>query len=430
MILRDPVHGLVSFETADAAIVPALVAAAETQRLRHIRQLGLSSLAFPGADHTRFSHAIGTAHVMMLFIERLRALHDELPYWQRLTTERAREALAAALLHDVGHGPLSHLFEGAMPDCPRHEAWTERILVDPETEVHRVLSEHDPQLPERVARLVHGQHELTFLARTVSGNFDVDRCDYLLRDAHFTGVGYGNFDLPWLVRSLRLGTPETPDAAPPLAIDGPKGLPAIESFVLARLFMVQQVYFHKASRASEWMLTRILNRVRELLVDGTPVAGAPPAIVSLAHTGDAPLHDYLALDDTVLWSALSAWRSSNDPLLRDLANRLCSRRLFKTVELYGQQAEAPDRLEALDIARSIAKAEGFEPEVYVGLDVATDTPFDDRNEYLTVMFPSGVQRRPVEVSFLLARLRGEQQQRVRLVFPAELRRRIVEAVNP
>jgi HD superfamily phosphohydrolase len=430
MILRDPVHGLVSFETVEAAIVPELMAAAETQRLRHIRQLGLTSLAFPGADHTRFSHAVGTAHVMMLFIQRLRALHDELPFWQRLTTERARDALAAALLHDVGHGPLSHLFEEAMPDCPRHEQWTERIVLDPGTQVHRALAGHDPQLPSRVARLVHGEHELPFLARTVSGNFDVDRCDYLLRDAHFTGVSYGNFDLAWLVRSLRLGAVEAPDRAPPLAIDGPKGLPAIESFVLARLFMVQQVYFHKASRSSEWMLTRILHRVRELLLDGTVVPGVPPAIVSLVHTGDAPLGQYLALDDTVLWSALSAWRSSPDPVLKDLSNRLCSRQLFKTVELYGEQAQEPDRIEALSVARSIAEAEGFAPEVYVGLDIASDTPFDDRNDGLAVMFPNGVQRRPAEVSFLLARLRGQQQQRVRLIFPPELRARIVEAVNP
>jgi HD superfamily phosphohydrolase len=430
MILRDPVHGLVSFETADAALVPPLVATAETQRLRHIRQLGLTSLAFPGADHTRFSHAIGTAHVMMRFIERLRSLHDQLPFWQRVTTERARDALTAALLHDVGHGPLSHLFEEAMPDCPSHEQWTERILLDPGTQVHQVLAEHDPQLPLRVARLVRGENELAFLARTVSGTVDVDRCDYLLRDAHFTGVSYGNFDLPWLVRSLRFGSPETPGSAPPLAIDGPKGLPAIESFVLSRLFMVQQVYFHKASRASEWMLTRILNRVRELIIDGTVLPGAPPALVSLAHTGDAPLGEYLALDDTVLWSALSAWRSSNEPVLRDLTNRLCSRQLFKTVELYGQQARSPDRLEALGVARSIAQAEGFEPEVYVGLDIASDTPFDDRNDRLAVMFPNGIQRRPAEVSFLLARLRGQQQQRVRLIFPPELRARIVEAINP
>jgi hypothetical protein len=428
MILRDPVHGLVAFETVESSIVPRLMTAREVQRLRGIRQLGLTSLAFPGADHTRFSHAVGTAHVMMLFVARLRALDDELPFWQRLTTERARDALAAALLHDLGHGPLSHLFEDAWPDCPRHEVWTERILLDSASEVHRLLAELDSHLPARVASLVRGQHELPYLARTVSGTFDVDRCDYLLRDAHFTGVGYGSFDLPWLVRSLRFGTPQNPGSAPPLAIDGPKGLPAIESFILARLFMVQQVYFHKASRASEWMLTRALGRARQLMLDGTRLPAVPSAFVSFALHGDASLGEYLELDDTVLWSALSAWRSSGDRVLKDLCSRLLRRDLFKTLELYGEQALPDQRYDALERARSVAQDHGFDPEVYVGLDVASDVPFDDNNEPLAVRFPNGVERRPGDVSFLLERLRGQRQQRVRITFPSELREQIAQAV--
>src|SRR5690554_3509953 len=244
MILRDPVHGLVSFETDEQRIVVELLSAREVQRLRRIRQLGLASLAYPGADHTRFSHAVGAAHVMVRFIDRLRAIHGELPFWQRLTTERARDGLAAALLHDVGQGPFSHLFEEAVSGSPRHESWTARIVLDPSTEVNRILRRYDPALPDRVVALIEGRHELTYLARTVSGSFDVDRCDYLLRDAHFTGVSYGRFDLDWLLRSLRLGAPRSaatdgsPAIAPSLASDGAKGLPAIESFILARLFKI------------------------------------------------------------------------------------------------------------------------------------------------------------------------------------------------
>jgi len=120
MILRDPVHGLIAFETAENAIVPRLLATAEVQRLRRIRQLGLTSLAYPGAEHTRFAHALGAAHVMQLFLARLRQIDGELPFWQRVTSEQAGDAIAAALLHDVGHGPFSHLFEVALPDAPHH----------------------------------------------------------------------------------------------------------------------------------------------------------------------------------------------------------------------------------------------------------------------------------------------------------------------
>ena len=211
----------------------------EVQRLRHVRQLGVTSLAFPGAEHTRFAHATGAAFVMKQLLVRLRAIQSELPFWQQVTTDRARDALAAAFLHDVGHGPLSHLFEDAIPGVPHHEAWSERILLDSSTGVNKALRELDPQMPERVAALVRGEHELPFLAKAVSGTFDVDRCDYLLRDAHATGVRYGVYDLDWLLRSLRFAPAPSEKIAPALAIDGAKGLPAIEAFLLARLFMFQ-----------------------------------------------------------------------------------------------------------------------------------------------------------------------------------------------
>lgn len=429
VILRDPVHGLVTFEEPEERIVFLLLEAREVQRLRRIRQLGLASLAYPGADHTRFSHAVGAAFVMTRLLRRLRSIQEELPFWQRVTTERAREALAAALLHDLGHGPFSHLFEQVVPNAERHEAWTRRILLDPGTDVHRILTGLDPTLPERVADLVEGRHELTYLARAVSGSFDVDRCDYLLRDAHATGVGYGRFDLDWLLRSLCFGVPDGEGAAPPLAIDGQKGIPAIESFFLARLFMFQQVYFHKTERACEWMLARILERAREVIADGARLAGTPPGILALAREGTASLGDYLALDDPQLWVALSAWQSASDPVLSDLVARLHGRHLFKTLELHGEQATPLGRVEALEAAREAAAKTSLDPRVYVGLDVASTVAFDDGDDPLLVRFPGGKTRALADVSFLLGRLRGERMERVRLVFAGELRETIRAAVG-
>ena len=428
MILRDPVHGLVSFETPEESIVAELLETAEVQRLRRIRQTGLASLAYPGADHTRFAHAIGAACVMTKLIRRLRDLHDELPFWQRLTTERARDALAAALLHDVGHGPFSHLFEQALPDSKKHEDWTTRIVLDPSTDVHKVLKRFDSGLPERVVDLVHGRHDLTFLARAVSGTFDVDRCDYLLRDAHATGVTYGSFDLDWLLRSLCFGIAEN-GQAPPLAIDGAKGIPAIESFILARLFMFQQVYFHKTERASEWMLARIFSEVTKMLGNGDVLPATPPAIVSLAQGGDAELSEYLDLDDASLWVALSAWRRTKNPVLADLTTRFHARKLFKTYELFDERATPDARVEALDIAREVAEERGLDPQIYVGLDAASTVAFDDVRDPLTVVFPGGRTRALADVSFLLARLRSEKMSRIRLIFAPELRDEIVRRLE-
>ena len=425
MILRDPVHGLISFEADEFSIVPRLMQAEEVQRLRRIRQLGLTSLAYPGADHTRFSHAIGAAHVMTRFIGRMSQIQGDLPPRLRVSREQATLAVAAAFLHDLGHGPLSHLFEEALPEGPSHEAWTVRLILDPSSSVHRILSETDRELPERVAELIGGRHELAFLSSTVSGTFDVDRCDYLLRDAHFTGVSYGSFDLDWLVRSLRFGLPEAPGRAPHLAVDGVKGLPAIESFVLARLFMFQQVYFHKASRASEWHFSRILARIHQIARDGGRIDPMPPGIESLLRHGEASLPDYLALDDNVLWSALASWRTQGDAILRDLCERLYSRRLFKTLELFGEERTPGRYRELLEFARSRARALGFDPDYYVGIDEAVDVPFDNAKERLEVIFPDNVARAPRDVSFILGRLSGETLTRTRLVFPKELRSEVL-----
>lgn len=430
MILRDPVHGLVAFEGDEENVVERLLDTREVQRLRRVRQLGVTSLAFPGAEHSRFAHAVGAAFVMKLLLARLRAIHGELPEPQRVTSDRAREALAAALLHDVGHGPLSHLFEHAIPGAPHHEAWTERIVSDPCTDVHRVLSSIDASLPSRVVDLVHGRHDLPYLARAVSGEFDVDRCDYLLRDAHATGVRYGLYDLDWLLRSLRFAPASSALAsAPELAIDGAKGLPAIEAFITARLFMFQQVYLHKATRVAEWMIRTILARAVALLRGGARLDAVPPAIAAGARGEPIALDDYLELDDGVLWGAMHAWEKADDAPLADLSRRIRARRLFKTLELFGDQATAEGCDRALAVARDAAKKRGLDPDAHVGIDVASDEPFGGEASPLMVVYAKGPARPLHEVSFLLGRLAGQQLSRVRLVFAPELRDAVTHAVG-
>lgn len=425
MILRDPVHGILAFESGESSIVERLLEAPELQRLRRVRQLGVTSLAFPGAEHTRFAHALGTAHVMQRLISRLREIHEALPFWQRLTSDRAQDALAAALLHDVGHGPLSHLFESALPDLPHHETWSERIILDPSSGVNQVLVASDPGRPARVAALVAGRHELPYLAHAVSGILDVDRCDYLLRDAHATGVRYGQYDLDWLLRSLRFGLGDT-EHPPRLAVDGAKGLVAVEEFLLARFFMFQQVYFHKSTRAAECMIRAALRVAVRSLADGDDLPEAPQALRRAARGEEISLGEYLGLDDVVLWSALRAWESAKNPVLADLSRRIRLRDLAKTLEVFGTDEE---KGAALATARDLARARGFDPEVYVELDVAEDTPFDPDGDPPLVLFSKGPPRALREVSFLLGRLAGETVSKARIVFPRELRDEIVAALS-
>ena len=195
------------------------------QRLRRIRQLGVASLAFPGAEHTRFAHAIGAAHVMKRLLARLRDVHGDFRSGSRLTSERARERSPRRSSTTSGTARSRTSSRTRIPGAPRTtRSGATRIILDGDSDVHRVLAEDDPA-PARARRRARARrHPLAYLARAVSGTLDVDRCDYLLRDAHATGVRYGDYDLDWLLRSLTLrARRRARHAAPPLAIDGAKG---------------------------------------------------------------------------------------------------------------------------------------------------------------------------------------------------------------
>lgn len=418
MLLRDPVHGLIRFGGDAARLITRLLDCSEVQRLRRIRALGLASLAFPGGEHARFSHAVGSAHVMQRYLDRVRALSTELPSHDRIDAGWGLVALAAALLHDLGHGPLSHTFEAVLPHAPRHEVWTSRILLDPDTEVHRVLVGVDPEMPGLVERLIHGQGPIGHLARAVSGTFDVDRCDYLMRDSYMTGVRYGLLDVDWLLASLRLYVPAASTSAR-LAVDGEKGLTAVEGFFLARLYMYRQVYLHKAVRAAEMMIRALFIRLAEL----GPEPGTPPAIEAMLRGSDVDVRTYLDLDDHALSSALAAYTRSADPTLRSLAAGLHERRLFKTLRLSpdADTAEARARLGAVLVAAGVA------PDYLGAIDrVEIDAYTED--EGLMVLRGGGRVQRLLDASPVLRGLARERFVHHRAVFPAFVRSRVAEAL--
>ena len=423
MILRDPVHGLVAFEGDAERVVMALLATREVQRLRRVRQLGLTSLVFPGAEHSRFAHAVGAAHVMVRLQERLRARQDALPSSQRLDDEAARDAIAAALLHDLGHGPFSHLFEDVLPRKKSHEDWTSELILDPDSEIHRALEGLSRGMASRVVALLLGTHPIAWLSRTLSGTLDVDRSDYLLRDSHMTGVRYGIYDLDWLLRALAFTQLESGEWV--LAIEGRKGLPPIESFFLARQFMYQQVYHHKATRAAECLILAMFVRLAELIQEGASPPGTPAAIEAAVLGEPIARRGYLELDDPFLMSCFARWEDSDDPLLADFAARLRHRRLPKTIPLPDREDARLTWEEARMRAEDVARTKGLRPDLAVWRDVATDVPYEEpltpSADGLWVM----VSRQPVmrlgEASFLLRQIRNQTIVRPRLIFAADIR---------
>ncbi|KPK15309.1 MAG: hypothetical protein AMJ62_09695 [Myxococcales bacterium SG8_38] len=428
MILRDPVHGLIAFEGTAERVVRSLLDTREVQRLRRVRQLGLASLVFPGAEHTRFSHAIGTAYVMQALQDRIDACAHELPPDQRLDEEARADGLAAALLHDLGHGPFSHLFEEVLPHAKHHEQWTQEILLDPSTEVHRTMEEISAGMSDRVASLLDGSYRLGYLSQSVSGTLDVDRADYLLRDSHMTGVRYGLYDLDWLLRALTFASVNDRWV---LAIQGRKGLPPAESFFLGRHFMYEQVYHHKATRAAEALVRAIFMRVSELIFDGTPPEPLLPAFRAAALGESLSLGEYLRMDDAELLTCLSAWEHGRDPTLAELSKRLRCRALPKTIPLPDHRPELWN--EALARTQDIVSERGVRTDLTVWLDVADDVPYaepvDGSANGLWVVLRHQPLQPLGDASFLLGELRNKRIERPRLIFPAEFRQEVLAAMH-
>lgn len=336
---RDPIHGNL---TIPDPLILDLIDTYEFQRLRRIRQLGSCFMVFHGAEHSRFQHALGTMWLMHCVLERW----DQEGVLQ-LAPEIRKAALAAALLHDVGHGPFSHALEHTFSGL-NHEKLGFQIITGP---LGEVLRAHNCD-PRTVVELLTNEYKEPVLCELLSGQIDVDRMDYLQRDSLYTGVKYGLFDSERILSTLvplRAALNQEKLFAPTreglvLAID-PKGVLAVEEFLFSRYFMYWQVYLHRAVRSAELMLRLILKRAREVFKENNEDLWLPPNLQFLfaldqteTKTEPTPefLHNFLSLDDFDLFHAFKMWRLSGDEVLRDLANRFLSRKLFKGAELSSQ----------------------------------------------------------------------------------------------
>jgi HD superfamily phosphohydrolase len=265
--LRDPVHGSIGFENTREKLVLDLINTREFQRLRRIRQLGALFLTFHGAEHTRFTHSVGVAWMAKRIFDSL----DAQGQLARRSPARERTrlvAIVAALLHDLGHGPFSHLYEKVFDDR-RHEEWTARIIRDPGSEAGRILRRAG--MTDEILAVYDRRYKPAFVSDLVSSQLDADRLDYLLRDSLMTGVAYGQYDLEWILINLRLAR-RGRDGDLRLCLNAAKGYHAAEQFVIARYLMYQQVYYHKTARAAEQMIRMALQR----LVDAHRATGRFP----------------------------------------------------------------------------------------------------------------------------------------------------------
>ena len=282
--VRDPVHGLIVFsDSGDNARLDRaawkLLNTREFQRLRRIRQLGVTEATFPGATHTRFAHSIGVFHTARKLVELVRRFSLDAEF----NKPRADIAVLAALVHDIGHGPFSHDFESAQKDRgidKRHEKWTAELVRDTSGSIFEILEWFRRGAAEEVAELLEAENPLDEYHAIVSSSFDADRLDYLRRDRLMTGSGAGAIDFDWLIDNIRIA--DVPVAGDDDE-DGPtfrtfcldeKAVQAAEAFLLSRYHLFEQVYLHKTTRGIEVLLKQLFHRVASAAEDGSfPVLG-------------------------------------------------------------------------------------------------------------------------------------------------------------
>lgn len=311
-IINDPVHG---FITLPKGLILDLIDHPFFQRLRRIRQLGLTELVYPGANHTRFHHALGAMHLMGLALETLREKGHT------ISGEEEEAARIAILMHDIGHGPFSHALENSILDGISHE---ELSLLFMER-----LNFHFGGSLDLAIRMFRGNYERPFFYQLISGQLDLDRMDYLLRDCFFTGVAEGSISAGRLLKMVNVHDEE-------LVIDE-KAIYSVENFLSSRRLMYWQVYLHKTTVSAEEMLIQLMRRARTLMQAGMRLsmpAALEPFFKQPLGAGDfarSPelLNAFSMLDDYDIWYCIKEWASHPDFVLAFLARGLMDRRLLK-----------------------------------------------------------------------------------------------------
>jgi HD superfamily phosphohydrolase len=358
-IYRDPVHNIIPLrdDTAEGRLMIRLIDTPEFQRLRRIKQLGLGLYTYQGAEHSRFTHSLGALHLMTRILDRLSDRYEIAP-------EDRAAARAAALLHDVGHGPFSHAMEKVLG--VHHEQLTMLAVTSEDTALSRTLRSYSTELPQRVASIIEGTFKPAALAQLVSSQLDVDRMDYLLRDSLMTGAKYGLYDLEWIINALQI------DEEGDRIYVAARGIYAVEEYLQARYYMFRQVYFHRTLRSAEAVLRSGLRRALELVERGEQVWCALGSFEKILRRQSLLITEHLEMDDSDVIFHMKQWQRSSDPVLNDLSRRFVGRRLFKAIDLDMPEAE---RKEFLDAARAVVERAGFPPEYYFIEDRASDVPY-------------------------------------------------------
>lgn len=311
-IINDPVFGFINIPDG---ILYTIVQHPLLQRLTRIKQMGITSVVYPGAQHTRFQHSLGAFYLVSEAIVQLKAKGID------ITDEEAEAVKIAILLHDVGHGPFSHVFEDTIIKDVAHEEISLMLMKHMNDEMGGKL--------DLAICIFKNEYSKMFLHQLINGQLDMDRLDYLRRDSFYTGVTEGNIGSARIIKMLDVRNDH-------LVIES-KGIYSIENFLTARRLMYWQVYLHKTSVAYERMLISALLRAKELARSGKKLFASPALHFFLYHDIDRNtfynerecLNNFIQLDDNDIWTSLKVWSTHSDKILSTLSSGVVNRELFK-----------------------------------------------------------------------------------------------------
>ncbi|MBI3501212.1 MAG: HD domain-containing protein [Bacteroidetes bacterium] len=368
IIFNDPIYG---FITVPDPLIHKIINHPYFLRLQRIRQLGLTSLVYPGALHTRFQHAMGAMHLTSKAIETLRSKEIE------ITKEEERGVLIAVLLHDIGHGPFSHALENSIVENISHEDISKLFLEKLNKEFEGELS---------VAKEIFtNTYKKKFLHQLVSSQLDMDRLDYLNRDSFFTGVTEGVISSDRIIKMLNVKNDE-------LVVEA-KGIYSVEKFIIARRLMYWEVYLHKTVLSAEFLLVKILQRAKELTGKKKKLFCTPAFETFLYNTinkKNISLHldDFSLLDDSDIFATLKAWMNCDDFILSTLCDMLVNRKLYKVII----QNEPFDEKQVSELKKKVQKKYKLsekETEYFVFSHAVTNDAYRPDKIRINILYKDG-----------------------------------------
>lgn len=370
-IFNDPVYGFISIQNE---LIFDIIEHHYFQRLRRIKQLGLTHLVYPGALHTRFHHSLGAMHLMQKAISELRSKGHE------ITEDEAFGAETAILLHDIGHGPYSHALENSIVQGIGHEKISELFM-------DRFINIFGDKL-ELTKQIFTQTYSKQFLGKLVASQLDMDRLDYLRRDSFFSGVSEGIINYERLLNMLNVVDDEPVIEA--------KGIYSVEKFITARRLMYWQVYLHKTVLSAEYMLMHLLRRAKELAQNGDNLFASPTLEFflkneinsELFHKNEEVLENFARLDDYDIFSAMKVWKDHPDKVLSTFSKSLVDRKLFR-VEIQKEPFDENYINLLKEKARKKYRLSDKESNYFVFNDKTSNYAYAPGTDQINILFKDG-----------------------------------------